>query len=49
DNFDLYHKNKSKFYGMAAIKVGNNRTSTQVNTKIQSLRSRYENENKEET
>ncbi|CAG8746592.1 21558_t:CDS:2 [Cetraspora pellucida] len=49
DNFDLYHKNKSKFYSMAANKIGNNRTSAQVNSKIQSLRTRYENENKEET
>ncbi|CAG8677107.1 12827_t:CDS:2, partial [Dentiscutata heterogama] len=38
DNFDLYRKNKSKFYGMAANKIGNNRTSAQVNSKIQSLR-----------
>ncbi|CAG8708481.1 2080_t:CDS:2, partial [Dentiscutata heterogama] len=49
ENFDMYRKNKTKFYATAAIKIGNNRTSTQVNDKIQSLRSRYEKENKEET
>ncbi|CAG8617547.1 7257_t:CDS:1, partial [Cetraspora pellucida] len=49
NNFDLYYKNKSKFYSIIANKIGNNRTSTQVNSKIQSLRTRYENENKEKT
>ncbi|CAG8694187.1 10253_t:CDS:1, partial [Dentiscutata heterogama] len=29
DNFDLYCKNKTKFYSMAANKIGNNRTSAQ--------------------
>ncbi|CAG8758533.1 15588_t:CDS:2 [Gigaspora rosea] len=36
DNFDLYHKNKPKFYAAAAINIGNNRTSVQVDSKIQS-------------
>ncbi|RIB17544.1 hypothetical protein C2G38_2037644 [Gigaspora rosea] len=49
DNFDLYHKNKPKFYAAAAINIGNNRTSVQVDSKIQSLRTRFEKENKEET
>ncbi|CAG8592838.1 13493_t:CDS:2 [Cetraspora pellucida] len=49
DNFDLYHKNKTKFYAAAAINIGNNRTSMQVNSKIQYLRTKYEKENKEET
>ena len=49
DNFNLYHKNKQKFYAAAAINIGNNRTSVQVDSKIQSFRPRYENENKEET
>ncbi|KAF0427869.1 hypothetical protein F8M41_005959 [Gigaspora margarita] len=49
ENFNLYRKNKTKIYGMAAIKIGNNRTSAQVSSKIQSLKSRYEKENKEET
>ncbi|CAG8835956.1 6225_t:CDS:1, partial [Racocetra persica] len=49
DNFDLYRKNKPKFYAAAAIKIGNNRTSAQVDSKVQALRSRYEKENKEET
>ncbi|KAF0482705.1 hypothetical protein F8M41_023388 [Gigaspora margarita] len=48
DNFDLYQKNKQKFYAAAATSIGNNRTSTQVNSKIQSLKTRYKKENKEE-
>ncbi|RIB19873.1 hypothetical protein C2G38_2180687 [Gigaspora rosea] len=48
NNLDLYRKNKSKFYGIAANKFGNNRTNSQANSKIQSLRTRYEKENKEE-
>ncbi|CAG8835207.1 5710_t:CDS:2, partial [Racocetra persica] len=47
DNSDLYRKNKPKFYGMAANKIGNNRTSAQINSKIQSLKTRYEKEYKE--
>ncbi|CAG8764255.1 5639_t:CDS:1, partial [Dentiscutata heterogama] len=34
DNFDLYRKNKPKFYAAAAINIGNNRTSVQVDSKI---------------
>ncbi|CAG8729840.1 13446_t:CDS:1, partial [Racocetra fulgida] len=49
ENFDLYRKNRPKFYAAAAINIGNNRTSLQVDSKIQSLRTRYEKENKEET
>ncbi|CAG8850752.1 25774_t:CDS:1, partial [Gigaspora margarita] len=29
DIFDLYCKNKTKFYSIAANKIGNNKTSTQ--------------------
>ncbi|CAG8491670.1 21948_t:CDS:2 [Cetraspora pellucida] len=36
DNFGLYRKNKTKFYAAVAINIGNNRTSMQVDSKIQS-------------
>ncbi|CAG8650603.1 2539_t:CDS:2 [Gigaspora margarita] len=36
-NFEIYCKNKIKFYAATVIEIGNNRTSTQVNDKIQSL------------
>ncbi|CAG8812994.1 29955_t:CDS:2, partial [Gigaspora margarita] len=49
DNFDLYRKNKQKFYAAAAINIDNNRTSAQIDSKIQSFRTRYEKEIKEET
>ncbi|KAF0525840.1 hypothetical protein F8M41_014331 [Gigaspora margarita] len=49
ENFDIYCKNKIKFYAATVIEIGNNRTSTQVNNKIQSLQSIYKKENKEET
>ncbi|RIB09768.1 hypothetical protein C2G38_2207943 [Gigaspora rosea] len=49
ENFDMYCKNKTKFYATAAIELGGNRTSAQVDSKIQTLRSRYEKESKEET
>ncbi|CAG8604746.1 17380_t:CDS:2, partial [Cetraspora pellucida] len=29
ENFDMYHKNKTKFYASATIEIGNNRTSNQ--------------------
>ncbi|CAG8825037.1 41715_t:CDS:2 [Gigaspora margarita] len=48
-NFDMYRKNKTKFYATAAIELSGNRTSVQVDSKIQTLRSRYEKESKEET
>ena len=49
ENFDLYRKNKLQFYAKAAINLGNNRTSAQVNSRIQILKSKYEEEIKEET
>ncbi|KAF0366925.1 hypothetical protein F8M41_013560 [Gigaspora margarita] len=49
ENFDMYRKNKTKFYATATIELGGNRTSAQVDSKIQALRSRYEKESKEET
>ncbi|CAG8827251.1 36616_t:CDS:2, partial [Racocetra persica] len=49
NNFDLYHKNEPKFYAAAAIKIGNNRTSAQVDSKVQTFRTRYDKENKEGT
>ncbi|CAG8794512.1 22250_t:CDS:1, partial [Dentiscutata erythropus] len=29
EHFDMYRKNKTKFYATAAIEIGNNRTSAQ--------------------
>ncbi|CAG8557126.1 14293_t:CDS:2, partial [Cetraspora pellucida] len=49
ENFNIYRKNKTKFYVSAAIKIGKNRTSNQIEFKIQALRTKYKKENKEET
>jgi hypothetical protein len=49
ENFDLYRNNKLRFYARAAINLGNNRTSVQVSSRIQVLRSKYEDEIREET
>jgi hypothetical protein len=49
ENFDLYRKRKNKFCAKAALKIGNKRTTSQVNLKIQSLITKFEEENREET
>src|SRR5436305_14610919 len=49
ENFDLYRKNKLQFYAKATINIGNNRTNSQVSSKIQTLKFRYEDEIKKGT
>src|SRR5438874_2128814 len=49
DNFDLFRTNKTQFCARAAMKIGNNRTGTQVKYKIQALIKKFEEENREET
>ncbi|CAG8496067.1 4425_t:CDS:2 [Dentiscutata heterogama] len=48
-NWELYKSNKTKFCATAAIKLGKNKTGTQVKTKLQNLKTKYSNERKEVT
>lgn len=49
ENFDLYREKKKKFCAKAALKIGNKRTASQVKSKIQTLITKFEEENREET